>query len=219
MNKNDDDNNDTFNNSLIIEEYKRVCKEVENHETRSFRIYLLILSGFVVILGLNKQIDNNFIPYIVSLFLLITFNFTITDRRFKYFAMSYLLNTYDNVYPEINYENYFRNYDSYIDDKEPGKIRATIRAIKRYWKIIQQICHPLAFIYLFGLYISYYFGFRETCQNIEYNYWTLYNLGLLILHLLILGKLYVMYTHNFDSVNKRFKESNKKYSKKENGSE
>ncbi len=197
----------TLKESLIIEEYKRACKEVENHETRSFRTYLLIIFGFVVILGLNKQIDNYFIPYIVSLFLWNTFNFTISDRRFKYFAKSYLLNTYDNVYPEINYENYFRNYNSYEDDKEPG----IIIAIKRLWKWIQKKLHPLVFIYAFGVYISYYFGFKETSQNIEDVLWTLPFLGLLILHLLIIGKLFVLYTNDFDTVNERFKESNKKH--------
>ncbi len=212
-------NNNTLKESLIIEEYKRACKEVENHETRSFRIYLLIISGFVVILGLNEQIDNDFIPYIVSLFLWITFNFAITDRRFKYFAISYLINTYDNVYPEINYENYFRNYNSHEDEKKPGIIRGIIRGIKRLWKWIQKIFHPLLFIYVFGVYVSYYFGFKETCQNIEYNYWSLPFWGLFILNLLIIGKLIVLYTHSFEKTFEIVKKIHTKNFKKENGSE
>ena len=207
-------NSHTLNDSLIIEDFKRAFKRIDNHETRSFRTYLLIISGFAVILGLAQEIEHSYIPYILNLFLWITINFAVTDRRFKYFAQSYLVNTYYNDYETINYENYFHNYNVIDDNKEPF--------IRRWWKKIQKMLHPLLVIYVFGLFISTRFAYpfvKEIYQNGQWIYLILYLLGLLFLHFLIIGKLCVLYKNNFKKTNKTVKKIHRKYLKKENGSE
>ena len=205
-------NSNTLNDSLIIEDFKRACESVENHATRSFKMYLLIISGFAVILGLEQQIGLYYIPYILSLFLWITFNFAVTDRRFKYFAQSYLLNTYYNDYTDINYENYFRNYCNPDDNKEP--------TIYGRLKKIHSMIHPLLVIYLFGLYISYKFACNYVKDTCGLPIWLiLYVLGLLLLHSLIIRKLFVLYKNDFEKTIEIVEGIHKKHYKKENSSE
>lgn len=205
-------NSNTLNNPLIIEDFKRACESVENHETRSFKVYLLIISGFAVILGLVQQIELYYIPYMLGLFLWITFNFTVTDRRFKYFAQSYILIIYDNNYMEINFENYFRIYNNLGDNKEP--------TIYERLKKIHSLVHPLLLIYLFGLIISIIFVYTFVNDTTVPSTWLiLYVLVLGFLHSLIIRKLIVLYKHSFEKTFEIVKKIHTKNFKKENGSE
>ncbi len=202
-------NNDRkLKDSLIIEDFKRACKRIENHETRSFRIYLLIIAGFAVILGSEQRIEDYFIPFIpfmLNIFLFIAFNFIVTDRRSKYFAMSYLQNSYYNDIDEINYENYFRDFMFLGDNNEPTKYI--------WWKIKQLIFHPLLVIYVFGFIISTMFArdlVTETYQNKEWICFLPYTSTLIFLQILIIKKLCVLYKNDFYTIKKRVEDIHKK---------
>lgn len=204
--KENKNNSNMLNNSLIIEDFKRACESVETHKTRSFKMYLLIISGFAVILGLMQQIELYYIPYILGLFLWITFNFTVTDRRFKYFSQSYLIIIYENNYMEINFENYFRIYNNLDDNKKPT-IYEWIN--KKHSQI-----HPLLLIYLFGLIISIIFVVTFVNDTCVPPIWLiLYVLGLGLLHSLIIRKIIVLYIHSFKKTYEKVERIHSKHQK------
>ncbi len=190
----------TLNDSLIIEDFKQAGRQIENYEARILRIYILIISGFVIIMGLKPnfkilEIDAIYIPLVLGLFIWITFNFAITDRRLKYFAMSYI-NNVSKRYKEVKYQQYFcdymfnKNYDT-----------------SRYWSKIQTIIKPFLLIYLFGLFISIMEIIpisSQWLQNKQYYYLLPYLITLSIIHLLIIGKLIVLYKNDFKRINKKF---------------
>ena len=195
-------NNDLkLKDSLIIEDFKRACKRIENHETRSLRIYLLIIAGFAVILGSEQKIEDHFIPlipFMLNIFLFIAFNFIVTDRRSKYFAMSYLKNSYYNDIDEINYENYFLDFMFLGDNKKPTKYV--------WWKIKQLIFHPLLVISVFGFIISTMFAcdfVMGTYKNKEWICFIPYTSTLIFLHILIIKKLGVLYKNDFYKIKEK----------------
>ena len=212
--KENNNNNHMLTDSLIIEDFKRVHRWIENHEARILRIYLLIISGFVVILGFGQKIEHDYIiPLMVGLFLWITFNFAITDRRLKYCSISYLLNTYYKKYDEINYQNYYCTY-MFTDYRKESTKDSWCKKLHSWWKKLQEILKPFLLIYIFGLLISFKFAscfVTYTFQNGLWLYFISYVLAIILLNILIIGKLGVLYKNDFKKVNKDFEKIHDKH--------
>ena len=198
--------------SLIIEDFKRACRRIEHHESRILRIYILILTGFVIILGLTPNseflnIPRFIVPIILGIFIWINFNFGISDRRFKFFAMSYLLHT-SKKYKGVNFDQYFYEFENDKNLNEVG-------LIKKAWIIIQKYLKPFTMIYIFGLFISGYIiipVIKTWCEKGSYFYIIIYLIIIFSIHLLILGKLIVLYKNSFAFINNKVKSIHNRYS-------
>lgn len=188
--------NQSINDLLIIEDFKRACIRIEHHESRILRIYILILSGFVIILGITPNLDYLrikpfYIPLILGIFLWSAYNIAIADRRLKFFAMSYLL-IVSKTYKGVNYQDYINDFmfnEKYVKS--------------RLWVKLQSIFRPFLLMYLFGLFYSInlvYPILKNWYQNCDFIPLVVYSAVLLLIHGLIIGKLYILYKDNFKKI-------------------
>lgn len=210
-------NKQSINESLIIEDFKQASNQIENHRERILRIYILILTGIVIILPFLNKLNIEYlllVPIIIALLIWITLNFAVSDRRLKFFSMSYLLNV-SKEYDNVNYYKYICDY-LYKEKSEHPK-----------WKKIQEKVPPSILIYLFGLIVSLIALFKvilsiiqifkdiSVCYLIFYIFIGLMYLFILgFLNYLICGKLCSLYKNKFEKVDNDVKQLIDNYNKK-----
>lgn len=162
------------------EEIRYLRETVRMLETRKNQMIFLCAAGFAAVIGLSDKIPTISIPFILFIVMFVTENLHYNTMLNIYFLNEYLINYSEkfNKYPV--FENAYKNYLIFKNDKEEENF-----FVKRIRKIYKWIFYPFLVFPLAYIFFSFYF--------IYMNIYEIFKLKLIIFVLLLAFLVFIFF--------------------------